>query len=330
MDAAILTGAAAGVREATLPAINYHSGIDKTDWQAGRMDCVRRGGTLFSWLGEVLTQWCRWFDADTIILNDNIPWSIFLPPWEYFNDIHFLGNKDWNGFNCGVFIMRINEWSVNFLTQATALPLLRPDVPLGVPIPNMEQDAMKWVLDQEGYKEHAIYQPRLWYNAFAEGQRLDGEAQMETKAGDMLIHFAGSGHKPTLMAHWLDILENEPEKVNIPLANLTLHNDITDFWANLRTARQALHNITECMKADTVVQQVFVQHPEMGDDMEEASKKLKRLVYEEPFHQIELREATQIAEAALSRTFEAKAEAERLEAEGEEQAKAEYEKQKEE
>lgn len=220
-------------------------------------------------------------------------------------------------------MMRINEWSVNFLTQATALPLLRPDVPLGH---NMEQDAMKWVLDQEGYKEHAVYQPRLWYNAFAEGLGSDGELELETKAGDMLIHFAGSGHKSARMAHWLDILENEPEKVNIPLANLTLHNDIKDFWANLRTARQALHNITECMEADTVVQQVFVQHPELGDDIEEASKNLERLVYGEPFHQINLREATQIAEAALSRVSEAKAEAERLEAEGEEQAKAEDEK----
>lgn len=219
-------------------------------------------------------------------------------------------------------MMRINEWSVNFLTQATAIPLLRPDVPLGA---NMEQDAMKWVLDQEGYKEHAVYQPRLWYNAFAEGLGPDGNLESETKAGDMLIHFAGSGHKPARMGHWLDILDNEPEKVNIPLANLTLNNDINDFWANLRAARQALHNINECMEADPVVQQVFVQHPELGDDMEEASKNLERLIYEEPFHQIELREATQIAEAALSRASEAKAEAERLEAEREEQAKAEDE-----
>ena len=56
MDAVISTGDAAGVWEATLLAINYHSGVDKTDWQAGRMDCVRKGGTLFSSLGEPLTR----------------------------------------------------------------------------------------------------------------------------------------------------------------------------------------------------------------------------------------------------------------------------------
>lgn len=268
--------------------------------------------------------WCSWFDADTIILNQNIPWSIFLPPREDFNDIHFLGNKDWHSFNCGVFMMRINEWSVNFLTQATALPLLRPDIPLGVPIPNMEQDAMRWVLDQEGYKEHAVYQPRLWYNAFSQGQ----DHEPETKTGDMLIHFPGVEHKAPLMGHWLDIVENEPEKVDIPLANLTLHNDIKGFWANLRTAKEAVHNATEYMTADIVVQQVFNRHPELGDDLKETSKKLERLVYEEPFQQKELKEATLLVDAALSRASKAKEEAERHEAQQIEQAEAEEEKRK--
>ncbi|KAF6217639.1 hypothetical protein HO133_006741 [Letharia lupina] len=271
-------------------------------------------------------EWIVWFDADTIILNENIPWSIFLPPREDFNDIHFLGNKDWHSFNCGLFMMRINEWSVNFLIQATALPLLRPDVPLGVPIPNMEQDAMRWVLDQEGYKEHAVYQPRLWYNTFAQGP----DKEPETKMGDMLIHFPGVEHKYPLMGHWLDIVENEPEKVNIPLANLTLHSNIKGFWANLRTAKQALHNATEYTTADVIVQQVFNKHPELGDELKETSKRLERLVYEEPFQQKELKEATLLVDAALSRASNARAEAERHEAQQKEQAKVKEEKKKEE
>ena len=223
-------------------------------------------------------------------------------------------------------MMRINEWSVNFLTQAIALPLLRPDIPLGVPIPNMEQDAMRWVLDQEGYKEHAVYQPRLWYNAFAQGP----DKEPETQVGDMLIHFPGVEHKYPLMGHWLDIVENEPEKVNVPLANLTLHNEIKGFWENLWNAKQALHNATQYMEADIVVQQVFLQFPELGDDLKETSKKLERLVYEEPFHQKELKEATLLVDAALSKASKAKAEVERHEAQQKEQAKAEEEKQKQE
>ena len=207
-------------------------------------------------------------------------------------------------------MIRINEWAVNFLTQATALPLLRPDIPLGDPLPNMEQDAMRWVLDQEGYKEHAVYQPRLWYNTFAEGR----DKQLETKTGDMLIHFPGVEHKYPLMRHWLDIVENEPQKVNVPLANLTIHNDINGFWATLRTAKQALHNATEYITADIVVQQVFIRHPGLGDDLKETSKKLQRLIYEEPFQQKELKEATLLVDAALSRASKAKEEAERHEA----------------
>lgn len=178
---------------------------------------------------------------------------------------------------------------------------------------------MKWVLDQKGYKEHAVYQPRLWYNTFSGGP--DGKPEL--RPGDMLIHFPGVEHKFSLMGHWLDIVEDEPEKLNIPLANLTLHDNIKAFWANLRTAKHALSNATESITADTVVQQVFLKHPNLGDDLKESSKKLERLVYEEPFQQEELKEATLLVDAALSRVLGAKAEAERNEAEQKKKAKAE-------
>ena len=161
---------------------------------------------------------------------------------------------------------------------------------------------MRWVLDQEGYKEHAVYQPRLWYNAFSHGP----DQEPETKPGDMVIHFAGVEHKYPLMGHWLDIVENEPEKVNVPLSNMTLPNDIKDFWASLRTAKKALHNATEYLEADIVVQEVFKEHRELGDDLKEAFKKLERLFYEEPFQQKELKEATLLVDAALSRASKAK------------------------
>ena len=223
-------------------------------------------------------------------------------------------------------MMRINEWSVNFLSQAIALPLLRPDIPLGVPIPNMEQDAMRWVLDQKGYKEHAVYQPRLWYNAFSHGP----DKKPETKPGDMVIHFPGVEHKYPLMGHWLDIVENEPEKVNIPLANLTLHSDIKGFWASLRTAKETLHNATEYLESDIVVQQVFKEHPEFGDDLKETFRKLERLFYEEPFQQNELKEATLLVDAALSRASKAKSEFESHKVQQEAKAKAEEVKRKQE
>ena len=247
---------------------------------------------------------------------------MFLPPREDFSDIHFLGNKDWNGYNCGVFMMRINEWSVNFLTQAAAIPLLRPDIPLGVPFPNYEQDAMKWVLEQKGYKEHTVYQPRLWYNGFSNG----AEGELEVNTGDLLIHFPGVAQKFPEMGHWLDIVENEPEKARIPLANMTLHDDIQDFWTLLRAAKQALHSATEAREEDSNVRQVFNQHPALGDDLAEAFEELERLVYDEPFQRKELEEATLLVNAALDRTFKVKAEADQREEERQKKAEAEEEK----
>ena len=69
-----------------------------------------------------------WVDADTIILNPNIQWESFLPPGEDFSDIHLIGAKDWNGWNCGVFFVRVNAWSVEMLRDVAALPSLRPEV----------------------------------------------------------------------------------------------------------------------------------------------------------------------------------------------------------
>ncbi|KAL9072604.1 MAG: hypothetical protein Q9161_003462 [Pseudevernia consocians] len=138
-----------------------------------------------------------WFDADTIILNDKISWSIFLPPEGDFDDIHFLGTKDWTGFNCGVFFLRITEWT-----------------------PGMEQNAMAWVLAQKGCKEHAIYQPGGWYNGFHEGP----DQRSEDGLGDLLVHFPGVGQKFNAMARYLDKLENpEPAKdLQVALSNMNL------------------------------------------------------------------------------------------------------------
>ena len=52
--------------------------------------------------------WLVWFDADTIFMNPNVPWSTFLPPANSFSDIHIVGAKDWNSFNPGVFLIRVN------------------------------------------------------------------------------------------------------------------------------------------------------------------------------------------------------------------------------
>lgn len=242
---------------------------------------------------SALTQ-SSWFDADTIILNDNIPWSIFLPPQEDLNDIHFLGTKDWTSFNCGVFFLRITEWSVQFLMAATGLPLLRPDVELANPVPNMEQNAMAWVLAQEGYKEHAIYQPRGWYNGFYQGM----DQRSEIGPGDLLVHFPGVTQKFNAMARYLDKLE-APEMAKdfqIPLTNMTLQADINGFWSRVRRARDAVGRAE--------AQQHLLKKPSLGDKIKKSVDELKRILLEEAYNEKSIVQATLAVEAALKAAAE--------------------------
>ena len=242
----------------------------------------------------------RWFDADTILLNQNIPWEAFLPPSDLFPDTHFLGNKDWNGYNCGVFFLRVNEWSVNFLTEASALPLLRPEVKLGVNAPNYEQDAMVWVLNKEGYREHVVYQPREWYNPFYEGE----QHELEYRKGDMLIHFAGTPEKHSPMGKWLDNVDQSPEELNVPLSNTTLKADIAHFWTRLNNAKVLLDKAWDLQSSDEV-KQMFTYNPSMGDDLKDATNELQRLYQDTPYLKDDIRTAHTKLDEAIRATRKA-------------------------
>ena len=180
---------------------------------------------------------CSWFDADTVLMNQNVPWHIFLPPSEFFSDIYFLGTKDHNGFNSGVFFIRVCEWTIQMLADTAALPSLRPDVQLGG---NVEQDAMVWVFDRTGYREHVLYQPLFWYNGVEDPRDPPG-----ITSGDVLVHFPGLSDKPTAMGKWLDRLENEKTKheLHIPLLNTTYVQRIEKYWGQLRSATETMQKV---------------------------------------------------------------------------------------
>ena len=243
----------------------------------------------------------RWFDADTIILNQNIPWEAFLPPSDRFPEINFLGNKDWNGYNCGVFFLRVNEWSVNFLTEASALPLLRPEIKLGVRAPNYEQDAMVWVLNKEGYKEHVVYQPREWYNPFNEWVHH----QLEHERGDLLIHFAGQPEKHAAMGKWLDKLDQSPEELQVPVSNLTIKADIAHFWTRLNNAKVILDKAWD-LQSDDRVKHMFTHNTELGDELKDATDRLQKIYQGTPYEKNEIRGAHSAVDDAIRKTEEAR------------------------
>lgn len=184
-----------------------------------------------------------WFDVDTVLLNQNIPWTAFLPPGDGFQDVHFLVSKDMNGLNIGIFFVRVNDWTIKMLSDVLALPSLRPDVEIGH---NAEQDAMRWVLEQSRNREHVLYQPQHWYNAY---EHADSTHPLHN--GDLLVHFAGYGDKGPAMSKWLDRLEGEnADLLQPPMAHTTYPHQVREYWARLRRAREVFREVDEHRKEE--------------------------------------------------------------------------------
>lgn len=179
-----------------------------------------------------------WFDADTIILNPLVPLETFLPPSD-FDHINFLGAKDWNGFNAGVFFIRINQWSIDFLVEVMAEPLLRPDVDH----PFLEQGDMVRTFEKPKYRDNVLYQPRHWYNAYSRGD--DDVKDPEVILGDMQIHFPGLGYfKEAFMGKWLDKVETTRDWA-MPVKNTSYPKEIGEFWDRIRAAKKLLGTSSE-------------------------------------------------------------------------------------
>ena len=174
-----------------------------------------------------------WFDADTIITNANIPWTMFLPQDEFFSDIHFIASRDWNNLNYGVFFIRINEWSINSLTQVATFPQSTPDAKTSE---DVDIDAMWSVLDQPENQDHVIYQPRSWYNGFDLGDR----GRSEIYEGDMLVHLKGvdgEQRKEAAVQWWLSKIK---QYMHLPLEISGYQEKVKIFWEVQKTAKQLL------------------------------------------------------------------------------------------
>ena len=175
----------------------------------------------------------RWFDADTILLNPEVPWNIFLPPPE-FSHVHFLGTKDQNGFNAGMMFIRVDKWTVNMLAQVITIREHHPNVDLEY----ADQSALVWALERQGYREHVIYQPHNWWNSFGlQGKPFDHDR--------FILHFAGIGccggeDKPPTMLRWLDLIESQPDHYVKALSDLTLQGEISEFWDIAISAKTVL------------------------------------------------------------------------------------------
>lgn len=186
--------------------------------------------------------WLLWVDADTIILNPNIPAELFLPPetadgeW---NDIHMLVTYDWNGLNNGVFPIRVHPWSVSLLSAILAFRHYRPDADLTF----RDQSAMAMLLEEPAFRKHVMHAPQRWYNAYR-GEINETIAPFQFRRGDFLVHFAGDPERDEHMRYWLERAEQHEDEWEVALKYTTYPGEVKEFWraASLeRRARQQAH-----------------------------------------------------------------------------------------
>ena len=79
-------------------------------------------------------------------MNPQISLDIFIPPSPEFDYVNLLKTHDRHGLNNGVFLIKINDWSVKLLTAVLAFHHFRPVVELKY----SEQSALDEMLNDVG------------------------------------------------------------------------------------------------------------------------------------------------------------------------------------
>ncbi|KAI9796562.1 MAG: hypothetical protein M1833_006126 [Piccolia ochrophora] len=207
---------------------------------------------------EQRVEWLFFFDADTIILNPNIPLSAFLPPdvapdaasKSEFNSssIHFLPNADGGGINIGTFFLRVHPWSLAFLLRVLELPHVRPELKIEESW-NTEQNAYKHAAAEADHREHIRYIPRHWINAYEVNRADSEESIFDGLTGDLLVHFPGL-RADTRRAHmdaWFEELENHPAKWRVPFKETTIEAETKAYWYSLAVAEHVLQRLSKTL-----------------------------------------------------------------------------------
>ncbi|KAF9894786.1 hypothetical protein FE257_004407 [Aspergillus nanangensis] len=215
-------------------------------------------------------EWLMWIDADSIILNDDIPVEIFLPPHDI-TDIHMVTARDQNGLNTGIVFFHVHPWTISMLIETLAHPLYKPEIDLGR---SADQEAMVHVLnktdggpDKHGYKDGLIYLPRPWINTYEWHHAYEG------KRGNLLVHFPGlEEDRWSHMSKWLDVVEYTPEKWRVQLAETEYATKTVEFWNQVRTAKRAINATEERLKSPSL---------KSKNRVEEGLRGLKKVLYEE-------------------------------------------------
>ncbi|KAL6703052.1 hypothetical protein ACN47E_010259 [Coniothyrium glycines] len=183
------------------------------------------------------TEWFMWIDRDAIVLDACRPISMFLPPaTEEYSKVNIIQNHDAFGLNNGIFLFRVNHWTIAFMNTILAFPYYRPEVELV----QAEQTAQQEISMEDKWREGVVQVPWYWFNAFPdekdsvrkyeEGLEPDDLEWFRARKGDFVVHFAGDHGRGERMLEWLDMqdrLGNVWEQGNV---KRDITAEIEKFW----------------------------------------------------------------------------------------------------
>ncbi|KAI9724824.1 MAG: hypothetical protein M1812_000100 [Candelaria pacifica] len=190
-------------------------------------------------------EWLFWCDADTVLINPNLPISLFLPPSPAFDHIHILVTNDFNGLNNGVFPVRVHSWSAELFAAVVAFRIYKPNFQMRF----RDQTALEELLKEPHFKDNVVHLPQRWFNAYRGGGLSETTQPYQSRRGDLLVHFAGTPDRDGVMGEWMDLAEMHQPEWEIDLVHSSYPGEVKEYWAErsreVEALRQKIANATE-------------------------------------------------------------------------------------
>ncbi|THY27399.1 hypothetical protein D6D01_04122, partial [Aureobasidium pullulans] len=195
---------------------------------------------------EERMQWLAWVDPDTLVLNQQVPMDIFLPPPE--EEINLIATHDDDGyFNGGVFFLRVDTWSLEFLIQVLAVPLTDRKHHVSL---NKDHAALEQIMESQRFRNRVTYQPRVWFNAFDANKTYEGET------GDLMVHLLDlGGDKWARMDKYLGNVTSKINPYEVPLDQTQYEKQVASFWKRMKDSRKILKDAKEKEKGHDMIKE---------------------------------------------------------------------------
>jgi len=156
--------------------------------------------------------WIFWVDGDVMLANPNIKLETFLPEDD---KIDLIIAADHHGLNAGVFLIRVNSWSLNFMIRSLAYQYYNINEKLEF----ADQTSMNNVLIKDKEDEHYVIVPQSWFNTYPDKKH----------GGEMILHFAGRKDKNKDLKDTHREIDNNPNYLKAK-TNRMLRKEVLQFY----------------------------------------------------------------------------------------------------